>query len=41
MLVLFETSSGYAIFRITDENKLKSVEDIASIFQTPEKSQKL
>jgi nucleolar protein 58 len=41
MLVLFETSAGYAIFRITDENKLNSVEDIATIFESPQKSQKL
>lgn len=40
MLVLFETSAGYAIFRISDEKKLGSVEDIASVFATPEKSQK-
>jgi nucleolar protein 58 len=41
MLVLFETSAGYAIFKISDEKKLKSVEDIATMFQTPEKAQKL
>ncbi len=41
MLVLFETSAGYAIFRITDENKLQNAENVAAIFQSPEKSQKL
>jgi nucleolar protein 58 len=41
MLVLFETSAGYALFRISDENKLTSAEDIAKIFQSPEKAQKL
>jgi nucleolar protein 58 len=41
MLVLFETAAGYAIFKITDEKKLKSAEDIAGLFQSPEKAQKL
>jgi nucleolar protein 58 len=41
MLVLFETSAGYAIFKITDEKKLSSVEDIASMFTTTQSSQKL
>jgi nucleolar protein 58 len=41
MLVLFETSAGYALFKITDENKLANVQDIAAIFQSPEKAQKL
>jgi hypothetical protein len=36
MLVLFETSAGYAIFRISDQSKLKSVEDISSMFQSDE-----
>ncbi len=40
MLVLFETSAGYAIFKIKKENKLESVEDIASIFESPEIAQK-
>ena len=41
MLVLFETSAGYAIFKISDENKLSSVEDISSMFTTTQISQKL
>jgi hypothetical protein len=41
MLVLVETSAGYAIFKITDENKFKTPEDISTIFQQPEKVQKL
>jgi nucleolar protein 58 len=41
MLVLFETSAGYAIFRISDEKKLQNAEDVAAIFQNQEKSQKL
>ena len=38
MLVLFETPAG---FKITDENKLKNAEEVASLFQTPEKARKL
>jgi nucleolar protein 58 len=41
MLVLFETAAGYALFKITDENKLKNAEDVAAIFQNTEKTQKL
>jgi hypothetical protein len=41
MLVLFETPAGYAIFKISDENKIKKPEDVASIFQSTEKAQKL
>jgi nucleolar protein 58 len=41
MLILFETSAGYALFKITDEKKLKSVEDISAIFESPEKAQKM
>jgi len=40
MLVLFETPAGYAIFRISDEKKLSEPADIASLFTTPESSQK-
>jgi len=40
MLVLFETSAGYAIFNIQNEKKLESVSDIASIFETPEHAKK-
>jgi hypothetical protein len=36
MLILFETSTGYAIFRIADKNKLKSAEDISTIFKSEE-----
>ena len=32
MLVLFETPAGYALFKVLDESKLKSVEDIQSCF---------
>jgi hypothetical protein len=41
MLVLFETAAGYALFRITDENKIQNAEDVATIFQNTEKTQKL
>ena len=41
MLVLFETSTGYAIFNIQNEKKLQDVHDIASMFDTPEHAQKL
>jgi len=40
MLVLFETPAGYAIFRISDEKKLTEPENIATLFATPELSQK-
>jgi len=40
MLVLFETSAGYAIFNITNEKKLENVNDIASMFDTPEHAKK-
>ena len=33
MLLLFETPTGYGIFRIKDKKKLESVEDIYSMFQ--------
>ncbi|XP_025412633.1 nucleolar protein 58 [Sipha flava] len=41
MLVLFETSAGYAIFKLLDEKKLKNVNDLYSHFQTPEESSKI
>jgi hypothetical protein len=41
MLVLFETPVGYALFQINDEKKFKKPEDIASIFQSTEKTKKL
>ena len=40
MLVLFETAAGYAIFRVADENKLESVENIAKEFENPTKMNK-
>ncbi|VDK41845.1 unnamed protein product [Anisakis simplex] len=39
MLVLFETSAGYAIFKLLDENKLKNVDNIWDELSTAEKAQ--
>ncbi|KOX74452.1 Nucleolar protein 58 [Melipona quadrifasciata] len=36
MLVLFETSAGYAIFKLLDENKLTEIENLYHDFDTPE-----
>ncbi|CAK1603656.1 unnamed protein product [Parnassius mnemosyne] len=36
MLVLFETSAGYAIFKLLDESKLSQIEDLYQEFNTPE-----
>ena len=33
MLLLFETPTGYGIFRINNKKKLENVEDIYSMFQ--------
>ena len=41
MLVLFETAAGYAIFKVPDSKSIGSVEDVASIFASPEKAAKL
>jgi nucleolar protein 58 len=38
MLVLFETPAGYALFQVSDEKKLKKVENIQDLFETPEKA---
>jgi len=40
MLVLFETPAGYALFKVKDESKLKSVDNIFEEFKTPGKAQK-
>lgn len=40
MLVLFETASGYCLFKVTDDSKLKTVTDLHSEFATPEAAQK-
>jgi len=40
MLLLFETASGYAIFKI-NEKKVTSVADIAAAFEDTESAKKL
>jgi len=40
MLVLFETPAGFALFKVNDESKLKSVDNIYEQFSTPSKAQK-
>ncbi|ELT87939.1 hypothetical protein CAPTEDRAFT_162695 [Capitella teleta] len=41
MLVLFETSAGYAIFKLLDEKKLQSSENLYLDFESPESASKL
>lgn len=41
MLVLFETSGGYAIFKILKEKKLQNPDNLYKEFQNPEKASKL
>jgi len=41
MLVLFETSAGYAIFKLMDEKKLQKTENLYKDFETPEGANKL
>jgi nucleolar protein 58 len=38
MLVLFESSSGYALFKVLDEGKLEKVDNIYKEFKTPERA---
>ena len=40
MLVLYETSLGYCLFKLTDDAKLES-KDVWKDFETPEKANKL
>jgi len=41
MLVLFETPAGFALFKVNDESKLKSVDDLHKEFASSSKAQKL
>lgn len=41
MLVLFETSAGYALFKVLDKGKLKKADDIWKEFQSPDAAAKL
>ena len=40
MLVLYETSLGYCLFKVTDSQKASS-ENVWEEFQTPERANKL
>ncbi len=41
MLVLFETSAGYALFKVLDEGKLQNPDKLFKEFQSPEQASKL
>lgn len=41
MLLLFETAAGYAIFKLLDEKKLESVDNLYKDFETPAKANKI
>ncbi|CAF3322704.1 unnamed protein product [Rotaria sp. Silwood2] len=41
MLVLFETSAGYAVFKLLDEKKLQEIENLYIDFESPEKAAKV
>jgi nucleolar protein 58 len=36
MLLLFETSAGFALFKVLDEAKLEKVDDIGKAFESVE-----
>lgn len=38
MLLLFETSAGYALFKVLKEAKLQDVENLWKEFENPEKA---
>lgn len=38
MLVLFETSAGYAVFKLLDEKKLQETKNLYADFESPEKA---
>lgn len=40
MLVLYETSLGYCLFKVTDSKKAES-QDVWEEFETPERANKL
>lgn len=40
MLVLFESSAGYALFKVNNESKIAKVDDIFAEFETAEKANK-
>lgn len=41
MLVLFETSAGFAIFKVLDENRIVQSDDLFKDFETPEAASRL
>ncbi|KAG3118926.1 Nucleolar protein 58 [Phytophthora idaei] len=41
MLVLFETAAGHALFKVQDDAKLASADDVFKHFSTPEKAAKV
>ncbi|OLY79507.1 Nucleolar protein 58 [Smittium mucronatum] len=41
MLVLYETAAGFALFKVLDEGKLKSVDNVYKDFVTPEKANQI
>jgi len=41
MLVLLETASGYALFKVLDDGKIKDSTDLSKEFETPEKASKI
>jgi len=41
MLVLFETSAGFALFKVLNEAKLKKVDNLFEEFSTPKKTGEL
>ncbi|XP_066974203.1 nucleolar protein 58 [Macrobrachium rosenbergii] len=41
MLVLFETSAGYAVFKLLDEQKLQKVDNLFEDFESSEKASKV
>ena len=40
MLVLFETSAGYALFKVLKSKGLKNVDDIYDYFKTSDQAKK-
>ena len=41
MLVLYESSCGYSLFKVSDESKLEKPDSIYKAFATPEKAAKV
>jgi len=41
MLVLFETAAGFALFKLLDEKKLKSTDNLFEDFETPEQASQI